>query len=157
MLQFLRYKPIWAAFAATLIVGTGSSIAGGAGAYFYTYVLGDMKLMSGVSVIGLIASLVGIKPITETPDISFCYWLNCITGWNCDGTISCQSVMQYISALLSEAWQEDGWFRSIPAYRRTIPLMYSIKRVNGRKQPSLHSHPLSVRSRRGWEEQFQGM
>ena len=60
MLQFLRYKPIWAAFAATLIVGTGSSIAGGAGAYFYTYVLGDMKLMSGVSVIGLIASLVGI-------------------------------------------------------------------------------------------------
>ena len=35
--------------------------------------------------------------------------------------------------------------------------MYSIKRVNGRKQPSLHSHPLSVRSRRGWEEQFQGM
>ena len=29
--------------------------------------------------------------------------------------------------------------------------------VNGRKQPSLHSHPLSVRSRRGWEEQFQGM
>lgn len=60
MLQFLRYKPIWAAFAATLIVGTGSSIAGGAGAYFYTYVLGDMKLMSGVSIIGLIASLVGI-------------------------------------------------------------------------------------------------
>lgn len=60
MLQFLRYKPIWAAFAATLIVGPGSSIAGGAGAYFYTYVLGDMKLMSGVSIIGLIASLVGI-------------------------------------------------------------------------------------------------
>ncbi len=27
---------------------------------FYTYVLGDMKLMSGVSIIGLIASLVGI-------------------------------------------------------------------------------------------------
>lgn len=25
--------------------------------------------------------------------------------------------------------------------------MYSIKRVNGRKQPSLHSHPLSARSR----------
>ena len=60
MLQFLRYKPVWAAFVATLILGTGSSVAGGAGAYFFTYILGDIKLMSGVSIIGLIASPVGI-------------------------------------------------------------------------------------------------
>lgn len=30
----------------------------------------------------------------ETDVGSFYYWLNCITGWNCDGTISCQSVWE---------------------------------------------------------------
>lgn len=60
MLRFLRYKPVWAAFVSTLVVGAGSSVAGGAGAYFYTYVLGDMKLMSGVSIISLITAPFGI-------------------------------------------------------------------------------------------------
>ena len=43
-----------------LVVGVGSNIAGGAGAYFYTYILGDMTLMSGVSLVSMITALVGI-------------------------------------------------------------------------------------------------
>lgn len=39
----------------------GSNIAGGAGAYFYTYILGDMTLMSGVSLVSMITALVGIS------------------------------------------------------------------------------------------------
>lgn len=70
MLQFLRYKPIWAAFAATLIVGTGNSWRSRS-IFLYICFRGY-----------------------ETDVGSFCYWLNCITGWNCDGTISCQSVWE---------------------------------------------------------------
>ena len=85
------------------------------------------------------------------------------------GTIIC--VINYILLWFGAVWSPVGkyvivyvtylllgWtFDIMDISKRTIPLMYSIKRVNGRKQPSLHSHPLSVRSRRGWEEQFQGM
>ena len=60
LLQFLRYKPVWALFLVALVVGVGSNIAGGAGAYFYTYILGDMTLMSGVSLVSVITALVGI-------------------------------------------------------------------------------------------------
>jgi Na+/melibiose symporter-like transporter/ABC-type transport system involved in multi-copper enzyme maturation permease subunit len=60
LLQFLRYKPVWALFLVALVVGVGSNIAGGAGAYFYTYILGDMTLMSGVSLVSMITTLVGI-------------------------------------------------------------------------------------------------
>lgn len=60
LLQFLRYKPVWALFLVALVVGVGSNIAGGAGAYFYTYILGDMTLMSGVSLVSMITALVGI-------------------------------------------------------------------------------------------------
>ncbi len=60
LLQFMRYKPVWALFLVALVVGVGSNIAGGAGAYFYTYILGDMTLMSGVSLVSMITALVGI-------------------------------------------------------------------------------------------------
>lgn len=60
LLQFLRYKPVWALFVMALVVGVGSNIAGGAGAYFYTYIMGDMTLMSGVSLVSMITALVGI-------------------------------------------------------------------------------------------------
>ena len=56
----MRYKPVWALFLVALVVGVGSNIAGGAGAYFYTYILGDMTLMSGVSLVSMITALVGI-------------------------------------------------------------------------------------------------
>ena len=56
----MRYKPVWALFLVALVVGVGSNIAGGAGAYFYTYILGDMTLMSGVSLVSMITTLVGI-------------------------------------------------------------------------------------------------
>lgn len=56
LLQFLRYKPVWALFLVALVVGVGSNIAGGAGAYFYTYILGDMTLMSGVSLVSMITA-----------------------------------------------------------------------------------------------------
>ena len=57
LLQFLRYKPVWALFLVALVVGVGSNIAGGAGAYFYTYILGDMTLMSWVSLVSMITAL----------------------------------------------------------------------------------------------------
>lgn len=60
LLQFLRYKPVWAMFVMALVAGVGSNIAGGAGAYFYTYIMGDMTLMSGVSLVSMITALVGI-------------------------------------------------------------------------------------------------
>lgn len=59
MLSFLRFKPVWAFFFMALVAGTGSTISGGAGAYFYTYILGDMTLASGVTVISLVAALIG--------------------------------------------------------------------------------------------------
>ena len=59
MLSFLRYKPIWAVFVTTLVAGIGSQVSGGANAYFYTFILGDMKLMSGVTVIALLSSIAG--------------------------------------------------------------------------------------------------
>ena len=60
LLQFMRYKPVWAMFVMALVAGVGSNIAGGAGAYFYTYIMGDMTLMSGVSLVSMITALVGI-------------------------------------------------------------------------------------------------
>ena len=59
MLQFLRYKPIWQRL--QLLNSRDRKFnSWRSRSIFYTYVLGDMKLMSGVSIIGLIASLVGI-------------------------------------------------------------------------------------------------
>ena len=60
MISFLRYKPVWAFFVLALVAGTGSTISGGAGAYFYTYILGDMTLASGVTAISLVAALIGV-------------------------------------------------------------------------------------------------
>lgn len=60
MLEFLKFKPVLATFILALVAGTGSTISGGAGAFFYTYIIGDMKMMSGVTVVSLFAALIGI-------------------------------------------------------------------------------------------------
>ena len=60
LVSFLRYKPVWSFFILALVAGTGSTIAGGAGTFFYTYVMGDLTLASGVTVISLVAALIGI-------------------------------------------------------------------------------------------------
>ena len=51
---------MWSFFILALVAGTGSTIAGGAGTFFYTYVMGDLTLASGVTVISLVAALIGI-------------------------------------------------------------------------------------------------
>lgn len=60
MLKFLRYRPIWSFFVMALVVGVASSIGGGVGTFFYTFIIGDMTKMSFVTVISLITSLVGM-------------------------------------------------------------------------------------------------
>lgn len=59
MLHFLSYKPVWSAFVAFLILGVGSTVSSGAGTFFYTYIIGDLKVMSVLTVIGLVTALIG--------------------------------------------------------------------------------------------------
>lgn len=59
MLHFLSFKPLWSAFAAFLILGIGSSVAGGAGIFFFTYIIGDLKVISVLTIIGLVTALIG--------------------------------------------------------------------------------------------------
>ena len=60
MLSFLRFKPVWSVFLTILIAGVSSQVAAGANAYFYTYIMGDMTLMSGITVAMMVASLAGV-------------------------------------------------------------------------------------------------
>lgn len=60
MIGFFRFKPIWSFFLMALVLGVGSQIASGAGTFFYTYVIGDLTKMAGVTVISLIVGLVGM-------------------------------------------------------------------------------------------------
>ena len=65
MLGFLRMKPIWVMFLTALLATVGSTIANGTSSYFFTYIMGDIKLMSGVSVVSLICTVISmlISPI----------------------------------------------------------------------------------------------
>ena len=58
MLGFLVEKPVMVAFLAGLLYSIGGQMAGGANAYYFTYLMGDLSLMAGVS--GM--SMVGMVP-----------------------------------------------------------------------------------------------
>lgn len=58
MLGFLVEKPVMVAFLAGLLYSVGGQMAGGANAYYFTYLMGDLSLMAGVS--GM--SMVGMVP-----------------------------------------------------------------------------------------------
>lgn len=49
MLGFLRMKPVWVFFITALLATVGSTVAGGAASYFFTWIMGDISLMSGIS------------------------------------------------------------------------------------------------------------
>lgn len=60
MLSFLRYRPIWSFFLMALILGIGTQLSGSAGTYFYTYIIGDLGIASGITGITMICSLLGM-------------------------------------------------------------------------------------------------
>ena len=60
MFQFLRFKPVWTHFLTILLSTVGTSLSSGTGTFFYTYIMKDLKLMSGVSVISLVITLLGM-------------------------------------------------------------------------------------------------
>ena len=58
--QFLRFKPVWTHFLTILLSTVGTSLSSGTGTFFYTYIMKDLKLMSGVSVVSLVITLLGM-------------------------------------------------------------------------------------------------
>ncbi len=60
LFRFLGFKPIIVAFLASLLLGVATQMRSGANTYFFTYVMGDLKLMSGVSGIAVVGTVVGI-------------------------------------------------------------------------------------------------
>ncbi len=65
LLSFLGMKPIIIAFIASLLWCIGSQMQSGANAYFYTYLMGDISLLSGVSgiaIVGMIPAMI-LSPI----------------------------------------------------------------------------------------------
>ena len=60
LFQFLRFKPVWTHFLTILLSTVGTSLSSGTGTFFYTYIMKDLKLMSGVSVISLVITLLGM-------------------------------------------------------------------------------------------------
>ncbi len=60
MFQFLRFKPVWTHFLTILLSTVGTSLSSGTGTFFYTYIMKDLKLMSGVSVVSLVITLLGM-------------------------------------------------------------------------------------------------
>lgn len=60
MVSFLRMKPIWVMFVTALLATVGSTVANGASSYFFTYIMGDLQLMSGVSVVSLVCTVVSM-------------------------------------------------------------------------------------------------
>ena len=65
LLGFLTSRPVLVTFLATLLYIVGTNAATGANAYYYTYVMGDLSLMSGVSGVSIIGMIPGaiIGPI----------------------------------------------------------------------------------------------
>ena len=65
LFSFLTAKPILITFAATLMYGVGTQLQSGANAYFYTYVMGDLSLLAGVSgfsIFGMLPAII-LSPI----------------------------------------------------------------------------------------------
>ena len=55
-----RFKPVWTHFLTILLSTVGTSLSSGTGTFFYTYIMKDLKLMSGVSVVSLVITLLGM-------------------------------------------------------------------------------------------------
>ncbi|MEG1884504.1 MAG: MFS transporter, partial [Clostridia bacterium] len=65
MFSFLGTKPILITFVAALLYGVGTQLQNGANAYFFTYVMGDLSLLAGVSgmsIIGMLPAII-LSPI----------------------------------------------------------------------------------------------
>lgn len=65
LLSFLTTKPIRITFIAALIYGIGTQLQSGANAYFYTYIMGDLSLLSsvtGMSIVGMLPAMI-LSPI----------------------------------------------------------------------------------------------
>ncbi len=60
LFRFLGFKPIIIAFLASLLLGVATQMRSGANAYFFTYIMGDIKLMSAVSGIAVVGTVLGI-------------------------------------------------------------------------------------------------
>ena len=54
LVGFLAKKPVWVTFLAGLVYMVGYQGSQGASSYFFTYTMGDMSLMAGVSLIGMV-------------------------------------------------------------------------------------------------------
>lgn len=57
LLSFLGMRPVIIAFIASLLWCIGSQMQAGANAYFYTYLMGDLSLLSGVNGIAIVGML----------------------------------------------------------------------------------------------------
>lgn len=60
MLKFLACAPVAVTFISSLIGAIGSQMASGANTYFYTYLIGDLKVMSAITLISLIGLVPGM-------------------------------------------------------------------------------------------------
>lgn len=60
LLRFLTAKPVLVSFLATVMYIISTQIRAGASAYYFTYVMGDLELMSGVSGVAIIGMLPGM-------------------------------------------------------------------------------------------------
>ncbi len=60
LIGILLTKPVFVAFATSLITTVGTGTAMGANAYYFTYIMGDMALFAGVSGISMIAMVPGM-------------------------------------------------------------------------------------------------
>ena len=60
LFKFLFTKPVIVTFLASLLYFVGYQGAAGAGTYYFTYIMGDMTLMSGVTGIGMVGMIPGM-------------------------------------------------------------------------------------------------
>ena len=58
MISFLGLRPVIITFIASIFWGIGTQVQGGANAYFFTYIMGDLKIMAGISAM----AIVGMAP-----------------------------------------------------------------------------------------------
>ena len=60
LIGFLFSKPVFVTFVAALLCVVGGQVAMGANAYYFTYIMGDLSLMAGVSGISMFGMIPGM-------------------------------------------------------------------------------------------------
>jgi len=60
MLRFLSMKPVWVLFVANLLTALSSQMVTGSGTYFYTYIMGDLTIMSLATSLNMVGTLPGL-------------------------------------------------------------------------------------------------